>query len=191
MAPDSSHFSLATESQNDSAKPNSYPSECQPPLAVHRWFPWHQVPRGLLWTWLPYPIQCLLAPTAQGDFMVTDSRGLLSTPWRLTDSRLTPALASTCIPGWLLWPQAPQNAHESRIQGGIRVSARQTTALPGFQPTPTPVYSRTPAASLSVDTTKNMTPSETNKILMTDPKEIDIYDLSGKEIRIILLMKFC
>ena len=42
-----------------------------------------------------------------------------------------------------------------------------------------------------MDTTKNMTPSETNKILMTDPKEIDIYDLPGKEIRIILLMKFC
>ena len=38
---------------------------------------------------------------------------------------------------------------------------------------------------------ENMTPpKETNKTPMTDPKEMEIYELSDKEFRIILLKKF-
>ena len=36
----------------------------------------------------------------------------------------------------------------------------------------------------------NMTPKETKKAPITDPKEMKIYELSGKEFRIILLRRF-
>ena len=35
-----------------------------------------------------------------------------------------------------------------------------------------------------------MPPKETNKTLVTEPKEIEIYELSDKAFRIILLRKF-
>lgn len=94
------------------------------------------------------------------------------------------------MPGWPLDPSLQAGSHETRLP------AHPHTGLAPVDPDagPTPVIPSTWSATVdpvSISTHVGMrSPKETNKATVTDPEEMEIYEVSDKEFRIILLRKF-
>lgn len=94
------------------------------------------------------------------------------------------------MPGWPLDPSLQAGSHETRLPAHPRTGLAPVDPDAG----PTPVIPSTWSATVdpvSISTHVGMSsPKETNKATVTDPEEMEIYELSDKEFRIILLRKF-